>query len=69
MLSICTVQEYPRTKRGHWSDGEPFGLWPAYDNYDDVKEVMPLINLNNLRVDVNRWVEIECLDNLCCTQP
>lgn len=69
-ILICTMQEYlPRTKRGHYSGAEPFGSWPAYDNYDDIEEVMPVINLNNLRVDVNRWVEIECLDNLCCMQP
>ena len=60
MLSICTIQEYvPRTKKGHLSDVETFGSWPTYDNYDDIKEVMPLINLNNLRVGVNRWVDIE----------
>ena len=41
---ILTVQEYvPRIKKGHWSDAEAFGSWPPYDSYDDIKEVMPLI--------------------------
>ena len=34
------VQDVPRTKRAHWSSAEPFGSWPAYDRYDEIKEVI-----------------------------